>query len=374
MVNEPVHYHLGEFPPANIDWQQLIPLLGPAHSAISKYDGLLSAVPDAGILLSPLTTQEAVLSSKIEGTNISMSEVLEIESGATDKVSNQKYTDAGEVINYRLALLGAANGLKDRGVSLHLLRETHQRLMQGVRGVDMDPGNFRTEQNWVGDPGCEISEANFIPIIPEHLMPGLETWMAFLQDKTQPDPLVQLAVLHLEFEALHPFKDGNGRLGRILIPLFLAWRGLLSSPNFYMSGYLEARRDEYISKMRLVSKTGDWTDWCRFFLIGVKEQASENQRRALEILELYKSMIDHVARLTRSQYASAMVNYIFNRPIFSASHFVQEAQIPRATAMRFLPVLHKNTILHRLRKGAGRQPAIYAFPELINIAEGRRIV
>ena len=271
----PVRYHLGQFPPdsALLDWARLVPLIGPANAALARYDGLIAAIPNASVLLSPLTTQEAVLSSKIEGTNVTMGEVLEIEAGADGDVDQPKRDDAEEVLNYRVALGFAANALRERPLSPHLLREAHALLLRGVRGRDKNPGAFRDEQNWIGPQGCTIDQASFVPIPQEHLQSGLDTWATCLADGQQPDPLVQLAMIHLEFEALHPFKDGNGRLGRMIIPLFLMQRGVLSSPSFYMSGYLEARREEYIERMRAVSRTGAWTEWCLFFLQGLIEQA-----------------------------------------------------------------------------------------------------
>ncbi len=274
-MSVPVSYHLGKFPPADLDWRPLIPLIGKANAALARYDGLLSAIPNASVPLSPLTTQEAVLSSKIEGTNVTMGEVLELEAGGEPADFTQpKRDDAEEVLNYRIALNICAKSLAERPLSQHLLREAHAVLMRGVRGQDKTPGQYRVDQNWIGPKGCPIEEAGFVPIAPEHLQAGMDAWMAYLNDETQPDPLVQLAIVHLEFEALHPFCDGNGRLGRMLIPLYLYQRRLLDSPNFYMSGYLEAHREAYQERLRAVSRDGFWTAWCAF-----SWRASSSRRR-----------------------------------------------------------------------------------------------
>lgn len=374
----PVRYHLGQFPPSldKLDWARLVPLIGPANAALARYDGLITAIPNAGVLLSPLTTQEAVLSSKIEGTNVTMGEVLEIEAGADGDVDQPKRDDAEEVLNYRVALSFASNALRDRPLSPHLLRETHALLLQGVRGRDKNPGAFRDEQNWIGSHGCTIDQASFVPIPQEHLQAGLDTWAAFVADVNQPDPLIQLALIHLEFEAIHPFKDGNGRLGRMIIPLFLMQRGVLSSPSFYMSGYLEARREQYIEAMRMVSRSGAWTDWCIFFLEGLIDQARQNQEKAQAIITLNSLMHREVAERTHSQFAGLAVDFIFSRPIFSTSHFVENARIPRESAQRILRVLREGDapILRTVREGSGRRPAILAFPKLLNIAEGRTVL
>jgi Fic family protein len=374
-VTSPVRYHLGRFPPDGIDWPRLVTLIGTAREALGRYDGLVSAIPNAAVLLSPLTTQEAVLSSKIEGTNVTMSEVLEIEAGGDSAgISQAKREDAEEIRNYRVALRTAADALGERPLSLHLLRAAHSLLMDGVRGRDKSPGAFRDEQNWIGPAGCTMEQANFVPIPQEHLATGLEQWAAYVSSQAEPDPLVQLAVIHLEFEALHPFKDGNGRLGRMLIPLFLYARKLLHGPNFYMSGYLEARRDEYVERMRAVSRDGAWTEWCSFFLEGLIEQALENQARAQAILKLHQRMMLEVPSLLHSQFASSVVDFIFANPVFASALFVDRTDIQQASALRFLALLRDGGVLRVIRQRSGRRPAIYAFPELLNIAEGRALI
>jgi Fic family protein len=370
----PVAYHLGGFPPASLDWPRLVKLIGTANRALARYDGLVAAIPNAAVLLSPLTTQEAVLSSKIEGTNVTMSEVLEIEAGGDGAgLSQPKREDAEEIRNYRLALRKTASALEEQPLTLHLLRAAHALLMDGVRGRDKSPGAFRTQQNWIGPAGCLVEQASFVPIPQAHLAAGLDAWASYVASEAEPDPLVQLAIAHLEFEALHPFADGNGRLGRMIIPLFLFARKLLHGPNFYMSGYLEARREEYVERMRAVSRDGAWTAWCAFFLQGLIEQASENQAKAAAILDLHQRKMRDVVEITHSHYAANVVDFIFDRPVFSTQHFVDHAGIPRPSAQRFLPLLRDKGVLRTVREGAGRRAAIFAFPELLNIAEGHPV-
>jgi Fic family protein len=246
-------------------------------------------------------------------------------------------------------------------------------LMQGVRGRDKAPGNFRNEQNWIGSKGCTIEEASFIPVSPEHLQSGMDVWERYLGSTTEPDALVQLAIVHVEFEALHPFMDGNGRLGRMLIPLFLSQRKLLSSPNFYMSGYLEENREEYQQRLREVSRDHDWTSWCAFFLKGIRQQASENERKARAVLALYDRVKTQVADLTHSQHSIRAVDFIFESPIFVAPIFTNHSGIPKPTASRILSILKEEGLLYLIREGAGRRPGLYAFRELLNIAEGKDV-
>jgi Fic family protein len=374
MPETPVSYHLGKFPPQNMDWEKLIPLIGPTNAALARYDGLLSAIPNAHILLSPLTTQEAVLSSKIEGTQITMGEVLEFEAGnVSEEMTQPKQDDAEEVLNYRKAMHGCVQELKNRRFSQHLLRSAHHELMKGVRGRDKSPGNYRKEQNWIGPKNCPIEEAGFIPIPPEHLQQGMDRWEQFFNDQTQPDAIVQLALLHLEFEALHPFMDGNGRLGRMIIPLFLYHRKLLQSPDFYISAYFEANREEYQQRLREVSSKDSWTEWSIFFLEGVKEQALENEQKARKILSLYEKTKEKVINLTHSQHAIQAVDYLFTAGIFSTPQFTKNSGIPKPSTARIVKILKNNSIIEPLKPGRGRRPGIYAFGELINIAEGKTV-
>jgi Fic family protein len=372
-MTTPVHYHLGKFPPAQLDWARLLPLVGSARDALGHYRGVLSAIPNAALLLSPLTTQEAVLSSKIEGTQVTMGEVLEIEAGGDGDHTQTKKDDAEEVINYRTALRMLTKSLQERPFSEHMLRETHAILLQGVRGKDKSPGAYRTDQNWIGAKTCPIEQASFVPVATEHLGSTMQQWMSFWLDEKQADPLIQLALLHVEFESIHPFKDGNGRLGRMVIPLFLYQRKLLDGPYFYMSGYLEAHREAYHEKLRAVSADDAWTDWCAFFLQGLTEQAQDNCKKATSILALYKRIRDQIVELTHSQHAPRAVDFLFQSPVFSAPQFVQGSGIPRPTALRILSLLQQSGLLYSVREGKGRRAGVFAFSELINVAEGRKI-
>jgi Fic family protein len=366
----PVYYHLGKFPPVELDWPALVPLIGRANAALARYDGLLLAIPEASVLLSPLTTQEAVLSSRIEGTQATMGEVLELQAGGDPAhVDQPKRDDAEEILNYRAALTMCAKAVEERPLSQHLLREAHAMLMRGVRGRDKSPGEFRKHQNWIGPKGCSIEKASFVPIPQDHLQTGLDHLSDYMASAEELDGLVQLAIIHVEFEALHPFDDGNGRLGRMLIPLFLYQRKLLGSPNFYMSGYLEAHGDAYRERMRAVSRDGAWTAWCGFFLQGIAAQAADNERKARAILALYERTKLQVVDLTHSQHAIRAIDFLFQYPIFGSGHFLEGAEIPKPTAARILTLLRDAGILATLREGRGRRGGIFMFRELLETAE-----
>ncbi len=369
----PVAYHLGQFPPSDLDWPRLIPLIGPANAAIARYEGVLHAIPNANVLLSPLTAQEAVLSSRIEGTQATLGEVLEFEAeGAHGDESTPKQADIREVLNYRAALLEATARLGKLPLSQRLIMDAHRVLMQGVRGRNKSPGEYRRIPNWIGPHGCSIEDARFIPCPVEHLPEAMAGWERYLHADA-PDRLVQLALVHAEFEAIHPFLDGNGRLGRLMVPLFLFEKGLLSSPNFYISEYLERHRDSYYERLLAVSRDGDWTGWAAFFLEALTSQAQTNQERALSILSLYNKRKEWIADLTRSQYAVRALDWFFAKPIFKTPDFVETSGIPKATANRIVREVKEEGILVEIRSGSGRRAAVLAFRELLNIAEGQEV-
>lgn len=374
-MSKPVNYHDGGFPPNDLDWTQLIRLIGPASAALARFDGVLSAIPNASVLLSPLTTQEAVLSSRIEGTQATMGEVLEYEAeGERGQIPNKRIGDIHEILNYRRAMKVSVNLMQEMPLSLRIIREAHQVLMQGVRGSHSSPGEYRKIPNWIGPPGCKIEEARFIPIEAQKLPDALSKWERYIHDDEATDRLIQLAILHAEFEALHPFLDGNGRLGRMLIPLFLFHARLIQSPMFYISAYFEKNRDEYYHRLLTVSSDGDWTGWCRFFLEAVRSQADDNLIKANQILTLYNGMKATLVEAMRSQFAIHALDWIFDKPIFKSSDFVNQAGIPKATAKRLLIVLRNENILKEISPSSGPKSAIFGFAQLLNIAEGRAVL
>lgn len=365
-----VYYHDGRFPPEErIDWLSLIPLLGPAVAALARYDGSLSAVPNPRVLLSPMTTQEAVLSSRIEGTQATMSEVLEFEAGQEAK-SPERRDDIREVLNYRAAMRAAEAMLEELPLGQRVVREAHRVLLSGVRGEGKAPGDYRRIPNWIGPPGCTVQDARFVPIGADKLPAAMGAWESYIHRQV-PDRLVQLAVLHAEFEALHPFLDGNGRLGRMFVPLFLWQCGIISQPMFYISGYFEARRDEYYEGLLAVSRDDGWTEWCQFFLAAVRTQAEENLAKTRGILALYEDMKGKVANVTRSQYAIHVLDWIFEYPIFNSSNFAARGEVPERTARRLLTALRDHDVLRVVRTGNGRRGTLLMFPSLLNITEGR---
>ena len=364
----PIEYQVGSFPPRDLNWAALVSQVGPAHRAVGQFDVLLRTVPNPDLLLRPMRHREAVLSSRIEGTRTSLSELLEYEaeprSGDTD---DPRLADLLEVRNYRIALDRAVSLLSELPLCNRLIRAAHETLMQGVRGRDKDPGLFRRSQNWIGRPGSAIEDALFVPCPIEHLDRALARWESYLHEEEH-DVLVQLALVHAEFEAIHPFLDGNGRIGRMILPLFLFTKGVIHSPYFYLSEFLESHRDEYYAGLLAVSSDGDWTGWCAFFLRAVTEQATRERERAEAILDLYEQLKDEIPEVTRSSYGVRALDWMFAQPRFRRTSFLEEAGIPESTARRILGSFVQHGILREVRPAAGQRSALFALTELIALS------
>ena len=351
-------------PLQSLNWVRFITLIGQANAELARYDGILQGIINPAVLLAPLTTKEAVISSKIEGTQASLEEVLQYE--ASPDVKAEKYNDIREIINYREAMRFAVEWLKERQITLSLVKQMHSGLLDSVRGKDKARGNFRTGQNYIGKPGTSIEQATYIPPDPLMLNDYLDNFEKYVHYEEK-DRLVQLAVIHAQFEIIHPFMDGNGRLGRILIPLFLYEKKVLHSPMFYISEYLEANRDEYYSRLLAVSKEKKWEEWIEFFLKAVVTQAKANSIKAKSILNLYEKKKTRITEITHSQYAIKILDTIFAQPIFNTTDFIKHSHIPKPSAMRLLGMLHKEGILSTLKKGSGRRAEIMVFNKLIDI-------
>lgn len=361
-------------PLSDVKWESLISLLASANRALAYYDGILQGVANPDLLLSPLTTQEAVLSSRIEGTQATLGDVLKFEAGETPSKPERR-EDIFEIINYRLALLMAEKELEKKPFSLNLLKELHAMLLNSVRGRNMARGEFRKIQNWIGPPGTPIERAEFVPPTPDRVLSSMDNWEKYYHME-RPDVIVQLAVVHAQFEIIHPFLDGNGRLGRMLIPLFLFEKKILSRPLFYLSAYLEANRDLYVERLRLLGQKPDaWNDWIAFFLVAVQEQAQINADKARGVINLYGDLKRRILELTHSQFAVPLLDLMFQKPVFTAPDFKEKPGMPSYPMISTLLNKLKSTgILHVVRRGSGRRPQILALSEIINLCEGRKVI
>jgi len=358
-------------PLENVDQIQLISAVGEANAALARYDGLLMGMVNPAVMLSPLTNQEAVLSSKIEGTQATVEEVLEHEAG--QQYDEHKKNDIHEVLNYRKALMLAKESISDRPIRLSLIRELHRILMDSVRGQEKTPGEFRKDQNWIGAYRCKIEQASYVPPSPLQLMDHLQAWETYI-GTDDIDPIIQTAIVHAQFELIHPFKDGNGRIGRLLIPLFLYSKNRLSNPMFYLSQYLEQHRDEYYARLRAISQNNEWTQWIAFFLRAVITQANQNTETLKQIMDLYDITKQQISELTRSPHSAQLVDALFDKPIFTTANIAGRANIPKPTAHKLINALIEEGVLDTVREAAGRRPAILTFAELLNTLERKQLV
>ncbi|MCH9023430.1 MAG: Fic family protein [Planctomycetes bacterium] len=357
-------YQPASLPLSDLNWKALVPLIGQAQAGLARYDGTLQGIVNSYVLLAPLSTQEAVLSSRIEGTVSTLEEVLRFEALGGEKT--ERADEIREILNYRNAMHQAVQLMEKRPINLNMVKHVHSELLDSVRGQDKSRGRFRDRQNWIGNPDSPIEQARFVPPAPLFLMEHLSNLEKYIH-YDEIDRLVQLAVVHAQFELIHPFIDGNGRVGRILIPLFLFEKKLLSQPTFYLSAYLEAHRDAYYDKLQAISDRGDWQGWIEFFLTAVIEQAIKNTAKAKEIIELYNQMKIRFAETTHSQFAIKALDSIFYQPFFSSRRFFEHSGIPKGSATRILKALVKEKLLRILEQGGGRRPATYFFLDLLKI-------
>jgi len=364
-----VDYHYGRFPPDSLDYGRLMRPISAAAAALARYDQMLKSLHNSEIMLAPMRSREAVISSRIEGTISTLDEILRIEAeefeddeGGEIRRPERYRNEAIEVFLYQKAMRRAQSQM-ETGYPINdlFLRSTHKTLLGFGRGADVMPGEFKVRDNFVADRLRKKIE--FRPIAPIHLPEGLQKLYAFL--RSDREPLVKTALMHVEFEALHPFNDGNGRVGRILIPLILWQEGVLSAPHFYISRYLEDNRETYIEAMRSVSREDAWTDWCVFFLNALEHQAEENLRKAQEIGALYEEMKVRFREELSSKWHLNALDFIFGNPVFKASSFLQRSGVPRATAQRFLRVLAQSDLLSVVVPPSGRRPTLYAFEALL---------
>ncbi|OFZ13968.1 MAG: cell filamentation protein Fic [Bacteroidetes bacterium RIFCSPHIGHO2_02_FULL_44_7] len=359
-----VHYHYDQFPPQNINYGGLITEIINATDALARFDQMLKNLHNNEILLAPLRNQEAVLSSRIEGTISTMDEILQYEAD-DDGDNSQVRSDVIETILYQRALKNAQSALEDGySLSTGFIKQMHQQLLYLGRGAAKAPGEFKTEQNYLADKIKK--KIQFIPISPEKLDEGLEKLFHYLSESNDP-ALIKTALMHVEFEALHPFQDGNGRIGRMLITLLLWKEGILSQPHFYISGFLEENKDLYIDTMRQVSEKGNWEDWIRFFLTAVESQAIRNLEIAENIKTLYEQMKNEFTELLSSKWSLTTLDFVFTNPVFRNNKFTSTSGIPSATAAIITKKLFETGYLVQKQEPSGRRPALYSFEPLMRI-------
>lgn len=367
-LSDAVPYHVGQFPPTQLDYGRLLGPLEDAAASLARYDAKIQGLVNSALLLAPLRRQDAVASSRMEGTISTIEDIYRLEAEDDDSTSKALLSarnDDIETYLYSAALRHAQEAIQNgTPIGEYLIRSTHQELLSVGRGATKRPGAYKVEQNYIGDD--RSGKIYYVPIAPEHLAPA----MAALVDYMNSDlvrPLIRTAVCHVEFEAIHPFEDGNGRIGRMLITLMLWKLGILSEPHFFVSGYFEQHKDEYIERMRAVSAGGDWTGWISFFLNAMHEQARVNIETADDIVRLYETMRVRFRETLNSQYFDLVLDFVFARPIFRNDRFVAGSGVPATTARNICRRLAEAGVLTMIEPGSGRRAALYAFEPLLKL-------
>jgi Fic family protein len=307
--------------------KDLVLALSRADAALSELSIAGEQLPNPALLIAPYLRQEAVLSSRIEGTRTTLSELLMDEVAAAPPQRDP--ADLREVRNYVDALEYGLARLSDLPLSLRFVRELHDRLMRGVRGAHVTPGEFRRSQNWIGPPGSTLTTATYVPPPVDEMTKALGDWELFLHDRTSLPDLVQCALMHEQFEAIHPFIDGNGRVGRLLITLFLTERGRLTQPLLYLSAYIEAHRSEYYDALLRVRTHGDWQSWLLFFLTGVRETAV---RAASQARELVRIREEYRLKVAGRPKALALVDEVLRAPYMTVAEAQRLLKVTNPTA------------------------------------------
>jgi Fic family protein len=369
--SEAVGYHYGQFPPGDVDYAKLIGTLSSARDEVARYDTKLERLHNKELMLAPLRNAEAVVSSRMEGTIATLDEILRIQADDDedddDSGEHAYRQEAIEVYSYTRAVRHAQNlmaGEKGLPICSRLIKEAHSRLLFMGRGADKTPGEFKSEQNYVVDR--RNRKILFTPMNAEGLNVGIAVFEKYVNDLNV-EPLIQTAIAHAEFEALHPFKDGNGRIGRMLVPLNLWDRKVIHAPHFYVSPAIEERREEYIDRLRAVSELGAWTEWVIFFLEIVQRQAQLNMEITDKITSLYDEMRDRFTHTLRSRWATQALDYIFAKPVFRNAAFTSAAGIPNQTAHRMNKQLIDDGLLTIIEPASGRRAALLAFLPLLEV-------
>lgn len=340
-------------------------LLSQADRSLGRLDGATEALPNPDLFVFMYVRKEAVLSSQIEGTQASLIDVLEFES-QTLKPENPQ--DVEEVVNYIDAVNYGLKRLESLPISLRLIREIHEKLLAGVRGAEREPGQFRRSQNWIGPSGCTLQKATYVPPPPHEMTALLQNLEQFIHS-TQPMPaLIKIGLAHSQFETIHPFLDGNGRAGRLLITFLLCQQGILKYPLLYLSYYFKQHRSEYYSQLQRVRDVGDWESWLKFFLRGVYEvaqEASTTARNIVAMKESHRQLLLDKLGTRKAGNAIALLESMYFKPIFSVEHVESVTGLSYTNANRLIKDLCDVELLIEIT-GQKRNRA-FAYAEYLDV-------
>lgn len=314
-------------PPISYD-SEMIELLSRADRMLGRLDGVTETLPDPELFVAMYVQKEAVLSSQIEGTQASLIDVFDSE------LSKEKREDIGDIVNYVGAMNYGLERLKEFPLSLRLIKEIHQVLLSSGRGSKRNPGEFRTSQNWIGPSGCSLNEATFVPPSVPDMKDAIGELELFLHSDDTMPPLVKIALIHAQFETIHPFLDGNGRMGRLLITFWLCQQKILSQPLLYLSYYFKRNRIDYYDRLMIVRNTGDWEQWIKFFLKGISETSEEAISTAKEILML-KKICEEIIVKSNNNYRQ-FLDLLFRNPVIDKQEAAKKLNVSQPTANRIV--------------------------------------
>jgi len=348
-------------PPLAIDGE-ILTLLSRADQALGRLDGSTEMLPNPDFFVAMFVRQEALLSSQIEGTQASLADLLEFEANAPPR----NLEDVTEVVNYVRAMNYGLRRLKELPVSQRLLRDIHAELLRSGRGSGRNPGEFRDSQNWIGGTGVSIEQASFVPPPPAEMRRALDDLERFLNDPAPMPVLIKCGLVHAQFETIHPFNDGNGRMGRLLVTFLLVEAGALRRPMLYLSVYLKQNRSDYYDVLQCVRTDGNWEGWLRFFLRGVAEMATSATDTACAILRLREAQRDLVSqRIPGSAHALRLLDYLFEQPMLAARQAQERLGVSFHTANDLISQLENLGILRETT--GNRRNRLYAFDEYLRL-------
>lgn len=325
--------------------EELDRLLSDADRALGRLDGVAATLPNPDLFVAMYVRHEAVLSSQIEGTQSTLQDVLSYEMDATGR---RHPGDVTEVVNYVQAMNHGLERVSALPLSLRLIREIHEKLLCGVRGAEHQPGEFRRDQNWIGPKGCTIHEADFVPPPPNLIASALGDLESFLPNPKAIPVLIHCGLAHAQFETIHPFSDGNGRVGRLLITFLLCERGILERPLLYLSYYLKAHRAEYYDRLTAIRNRGDWRGWLTFFLRGIYEVSRAATNTARAILQLREEHRDAAWHMTSAAKALKLLDYLFKQPTISIVLAEEHLGCSYPTASTIVRNFEQAGILHEI--------------------------
>jgi Fic family protein len=349
--------------PPKIEWTpRLMRILSDADRLIGQLAGEGGRLPNPQLLMRPFLTQEAVLSSRIEGTQTTLGELLAVEAGAA---VDRSLDDLREVGNYMAALERGISLLAELPICVRMIRELHVSLMTGVRGHNATPGEFRTIQNWIGRPGSTLASASYVPPPPGEVAPCLAAWENFLHQSELP-PLVTIALAHYQFEAIHPFLDGNGRVGRLLITLFLIEQKILPTPLLYLSAFFEASRADYYASLRAVSERGDWENWIEYFLLGIARMSEDALSRAARMNDIVAGWRELMSAGS-AKASLRLVNMLAANPFLTVNGVAKALKVAFTTAQRAIDRLEAHGIVQQTSDA--KRNRVYCAQALMDILE-----